>query len=395
MRVLTKILAMAGAILLGSNAAHAALTYTCDPSISAVVCNYLNTTIAGMYNSTFTNVNADMYITYGATGLAQNEPQINYIPYSTYLSDYAANAAASGNPNQASALASLNTYATPVYAGTNVNISGALGQALGIPASQLTGFTANFDTTGDTCILSAAGCYDDVITVTNNPSTLLFYRTGGPINPNAYDFYSAVEHETDEGLGTESCIASYTRYLPTLFNNCQLAPYDGDESAADLFRYSGPGDLIPDSALSTTPGAYLSYDGGVTNGLGTGRYYNTLVNNADYGDFSANTNCPGYSTGVALAVQDAFGCPGQANIDITNDGGPEITMLSTVGFDLRPAPEPWSLAIILPGVVGLLAVRNRARQGSHAWLTRLTPQSSRADFSRERGAGQSGAPHDW
>ena len=367
MRFLTKILAIAGAILLGSNAAHAALTYTCDPSISAAVCSYLNTTIAGLYNNTFTNVNADMYITYGDTGLASNKYPINSVPYSTYLSDYAANAAASRNPDQASALASLNTYATPVYAGTNVQISGALGQALGIPAGQLTGFTMNYDTTGTTCNLSAAGCYEDLITVTNDRSTPLDHRTGAPITSDAYDFYSAVEHETDEGLGTTSCVASNTSFRPTLFNVCALVPPEnGGELAADLFRYSGPGNLIPDSHLSTTPGAYLSYDGGATDGLGTGRYYNTLNNNADYGDFSENSACPGYSTGVPLAVQDAFGCPGQANIDITNDGGPEIAMLNTVGFDLQSAPEPWSVAIILPGVVGLIAVRNRARQRSQA-----------------------------
>jgi hypothetical protein len=49
-------------------------------------------------------------------------------------------------------------------------------------------------------------------------------------------------------------------------SNAESRAYDGDVSAADLFRYSGPGDRVPDSARNTAPGAYLSYDGGVTNG---------------------------------------------------------------------------------------------------------------------------------
>ena len=49
-------------------------------------------------------------------------------------------------------------------------------------------------------------------------------------------------------------------------SNAERRAYDGDVSAADLCRYSGPGDRIADSARSTAPGAYLPYDGGVTNG---------------------------------------------------------------------------------------------------------------------------------
>ena len=36
------------------------ITYTCDPSVAAATCTYLNTTVAGLYNSTFTNANADI-----------------------------------------------------------------------------------------------------------------------------------------------------------------------------------------------------------------------------------------------------------------------------------------------------------------------------------------------
>jgi hypothetical protein len=360
--LLRKALVLAAAMVLGPNLAHATLSYTCDPSIAASTCTYLNTTVAGYYNSTFTNVNADIYVTYGNTGLGSGEAIYNYnqMSYSTYLSDYAANATASGNAAQASGVASLNTYATPVYGSAEVSVSGALGQALGIPASQLKGFSSN-GTAG--CTLSAAGCYDDVLTITNDLSTPLYYRTGGSIASNAYDFYSVVEHETDEALGTQSCIETQTP--PYLENNCA-----GNVAAADLFRYQSPGSLInilvTPSSIPTTPGAYLSVNGGVTNALGAGRYYNTLVNGEDYGDFSNNTVCNSGST--PDAVQDGEGCPGEANLNITNDGGPEIAMLNAVGFDLRSSsvPEPVSLALLLPGLAGVFWLRHRGRSAAAA-----------------------------
>ncbi len=36
------------------------ITYTCDPSVAASTCAYLNTTVAGHYSSTFTNANANV-----------------------------------------------------------------------------------------------------------------------------------------------------------------------------------------------------------------------------------------------------------------------------------------------------------------------------------------------
>ena len=49
------------------------LTFTCGPNISAATCNSLNTTIAAIYDSTFSNVSANIYIQYGTTGLGSNE----------------------------------------------------------------------------------------------------------------------------------------------------------------------------------------------------------------------------------------------------------------------------------------------------------------------------------
>src|ERR1019366_4252224 len=51
-------------------AAPSGITYTCDPSVTAVagVCNYLNTTIAGIYAGTFANASASIYIKFSNIG---------------------------------------------------------------------------------------------------------------------------------------------------------------------------------------------------------------------------------------------------------------------------------------------------------------------------------------
>ena len=68
---------------------------------------------------------------------------------------------------------------------------------------------------------------------------------------------------------------------------------------------------------------------------------------------------------MPLSVQDSEGCPGVANLDI---GSPEIDMLNGVGFNLSSpitsAPEPMSLAILIPGVLGLIGLRNRKRSAA-------------------------------
>ena len=239
------------------------ISYTCDPSVSVATCNYLNTTVAGLYGSTFSDANASIYITYGTTGLAETQSSFNVVSYSQYL------AALTGNPNQdalqVSSLASLNTNAAGPYGSGSVNITASLAQALG-----LTGVTDNGVPVGSSspCTLGSAGCYNAEITVTNDPGTPLYYdNLGGPEPSDAFDFYATVEHETDEVLGTSSCIDTGGG---SLSDGCD--PFgSGTPSAVDLFRYSAPGSLILDSSLSTTLGAYFSYNGGTTNGVAGGR----------------------------------------------------------------------------------------------------------------------------
>jgi len=95
----------------------------------------------------------------------------------------------------------------------------------------------------------------------------------------------------------------------------------GVPSAVDLFRYSSAGELVLDSSLSTTAGAYFSYNGGSTNGAnglaGTPKVYNTLDNGDDYADVvSSSPDC-----GKDEAIQDAEGCPGEdAGMTIISNG---------------------------------------------------------------------------
>src|SRR5665213_3621642 len=67
------------------------ITYTCDPSVTAIagVCNTLNTTIAGIYAGTFTNVTASIYVKFsniGAGDAGQSNFLYNQVSYSAFRS---------------------------------------------------------------------------------------------------------------------------------------------------------------------------------------------------------------------------------------------------------------------------------------------------------------------
>jgi hypothetical protein len=306
------------------------ISYTCDPSISGITCSTLNTTVAGLYNTTFTNLNANIYIQYGTTGLGESTTGFeNQISYADYRADLAATA--SSDAVDTAALASLPVTEPALYDGAPVEITSALGTALGL--TNLNGTTVG----GSLCTVGVPGCYNGIITITNDPSTLLYYRNGVQ-NPDSYDFFSVVEHETDEVLGTASCIDTTGA---SLANGCG----NNAASAVDLFRYNA-GALV---FIDTTLGAYFSYDGGATNGAG-GAVYNTLANGNDYADFL--TGCP-----TSPRVQDGTGCPGFGGLDITNDGGAEITILDAVGYNLNPVPEPGTTALLAVGLAFLAVMR--------------------------------------
>lgn len=320
-------------LALTSGLANAAVTYTCDASIDVRVpglCNTLNTTIADLYSKTFTNASAQIFITFGTTGLGSSAQYLNYVTWAQYLTALNGRATASGNAVQKAALTALATYAAPLYSNGNVEITAALGRSLGFAG--MTGSTK----TGDACNAGTSGCFDAVVTITKDPNTPLYFRTGTEA-PNAYDFFGTVEHETNEVLGISSCIDTTGTVLT---NSCnRSAP-----AAIDLFRYSAVGKIVAITSLSTAPGAYFSYDGGITNGA-NGIAYNTLSNGSDYHDFAGV--CPGKQH-----IQDAEGCPGKdANMDITNDGGAEINTLNALGYTLVPVVISNVPAVSTGGVV--------------------------------------------
>jgi hypothetical protein len=341
------------------------ISFTCDPTIGDFqtgVCNYLNTSFANLYGTTFSNANASIYIEATNGGLANSTTgALNLVSYSTYQ-----NALQSESTDAAKAFVPA---IEPAIFGTGgqVSLTSALAQALGITNADHTGGNttgiAGITAGGGMCVTpGSGGCYNGIINV-NDPTDLAdetggqgyTYRTlGGSTNGSAsnYDFFSIVEHETDEVLGTSSCISALGPPL-VIGNDCV-----GNPSAVDMFRYSGSGTR---AYSSTAPSSqYFSPDGGVTDT--DGNLYNTSAPGDDWADFAQS----------CVFVQDAAGCPttdpATSQFDITTDGpggtaGPEVAILNAVGYDLAltAAPEPGTLILLGFGLValGFAAYRRR------------------------------------
>ncbi len=304
--------------------AASSLNYYCNANVDAAnagTCAYLNSTIAPLYTSTFSNVNASIYVQYGATGLGSSQFRLSPISYSSYVAALTTVSQTSGNPVQTSAVSALNSVDSAAYGSLQVEMTSPLARALNV--SGPFGFTSG----GGTCFSPGSStCFDGIITVTN--SATLFFRSGQQPS-GSYDFYSIVEHETDEVLGTKSCIST----VGSLSTSCVGNPHI--VGAVDLFRYQSSGTLaLVDPTISSTPGAYFSYDGGVTNGA-NGKVYNTLANGNDYADFLSSTPCL-----TQASVQDAVGCPNDGGLDITNDGGAEINILNAIGYSVTAPAAP-------------------------------------------------------
>jgi hypothetical protein len=340
-------LAILTPVLLGATLpALATLSYTCDPSIGSGTCAALQgSTVAGEYNSIFTNINANIYITFANIGaFGESFVNLTAVPYSIY---YTALGLSTNDPTAYSSL----TVSDPLsaYGNTNGNIdlTPALASALDITdggantagivpdASSPSGF--------DSCTLGVdSPCYTGAIEISSQ------YTYVYPLSPSdsesGDDFFAIVEHETDETLGTISCIGTNVDSEP--YDQCN--PTGTDASPADLFRYASSGVRSFLNADNGTP-AYFSIDGGVTD---IADYTNT-PNSGDYGDWVFN------GTGK---VQDAELPYGTA--DITTDGGSEIDVLNAVGFNLS-TPEPGSLGLLGAGLAiltGIRAASSRRRQ---------------------------------
>lgn len=229
MRRVTFAVFVLGALLGTTIPALAGLTYTCNPNIDAKVagtCAYLNSAIAGLYNSTFSNANASIYMQYGNTSLGESNTALAVLSYSAYLNALTASAQASGNAVQVAAVKALNSLDAVPYGSGNVEPSSALAAALGFPAQGLLADGTTFCGTPGT-----ATCYNGIITITNAANDL-YYRIGTE-GPKQYDFYSTAEHETDEVLGTTSCIDTTG---PSLSNGCAVEKMPSPRSICSVTR---------------------------------------------------------------------------------------------------------------------------------------------------------------
>ena len=352
--------------------AFGGISYTCDTSISTATCNYLNQTVAGYYSSAFSDANATIYITMGTTGLGESTTGYdNPVTYANYVA--ALNANPQKNLVDVDALSALNTYDATPYGGGYVVLTSALAAALGITSfvdGSIQG--TEYDATniagggaGNSCgtpgngaplVASAGSCYNGIITISNT-ANLYYDNLGG--TDTGYDFYTVVQHETDEVLGTASCISTQTSPLS---DTCQSSNPDPNApsttpSAVDLYRYLSAGNLVLDSSLSTAFGPYFSYNGGVSNGA-NGFAYNSGDNGNDYADF-VFLGCTG-----PISVQDAQDCgangtPSDQGLTILNDGGAEVNILNAVGFDVNPAPEPGTLGLLGASLAALIFAKRR------------------------------------
>jgi hypothetical protein len=327
----------------------ASISYTCDPTITGsaagdlnLPCATLNSTLDAIYNAAFTDANASIYIALSTTSsLGENVHLNNGVPYAAYLA--ALQTHDPGDPALAS-LPATNPYGTGDIALTNSLLS-ALG---GTPTTGIsdTSTTSNFVT----CTIGTPGCFDAILWVNDGGSVSnLWFRTGTQ-GASQYDFYSVVEHETDEVLGTSSCLQNGTG-LDGCESPASAPSANSNVSAGDLFRY-----VCGSTARSfiDTGSACFSINGGVTD-LKT--YNNIAANGDDFGDW-APPDCSN--------VQDAVGCLGPVP-GFQHDIAPnaEIALLNAVGYSLNTqssTPEPGTLGLLGASLVALALGRKRFRR---------------------------------
>jgi hypothetical protein len=342
---------LALALIGASVPAVGAITYTCDPSVAALVsCATLNSTLGPIYSAAFSDADANIYIainTNAAVSLGESLHEIYGVSYNAYLS--ALGASDPLDPGLAS-LPATNPYGTGTVMVTN-SLLYAL-PSLGPPTDGVTGTNLGGSTapTFSSCTPLnfnglSTGCYDGIVLV-NGTSSDLWFRTGTQ-TASEYDFYSIVEHETDEVLGTSSCLANGTG-LDACESNSTPGP-NSDVAAADLFRYVCGSTT---RSFVDTGTACFSLNGGTTDL----KQYNNLPNGDDFGDWST----------ICTNVQDAVGCQGPVagfQHDIASNA--EIALLGgAVGFSLNSqgVPEPGTLGLLGASLLALALGRKRLRQ---------------------------------
>jgi hypothetical protein len=318
------------AVAIGVNApAHAGLVIdaTFAPSIASVsgAETAIDAAIATLETdiSSPNNITVSIYFNNMSSGLGESLTGIYALSYFNY---YNALAAVATQPDQLTALASLGGAPgagspNPVNGTPNVIVTSAEGRNLG------------FNTPGGVAV--GSGTYDTEISLNTSITSPPNGLSGN------YGLESVAEHELDEALGiggTGSMIGG-TGFFATGVGDL------------DLYRYTAPGVRSYSTTHTTSPYSYFSIDGGNT----VLSYFNQ-TGGADYGDWLSNPIPVGFSP----QVQDAFGVP---STDPTL-GPNEITALNAIGYDVTTetsVPEPSSLVIILPALLGLLWLRRPIR----------------------------------
>ncbi len=292
------------------------ITYTCDPSVAAVsgVCSTLNTTIAGLYASIFSNASASIYITFGNTGAGDVGrsrflfDDVSYTTFRTALQSHISSA------SDSTAFSSSVPSTNPVNSAYNVYVTLPNMRALGL--TPFGGMTS----TGAGCTGGTPGCYDGIITMSSTiQSAGNFYFRSGSIGFSQFDFFTTVEHETDEIIGTSSCA----------FNTCgstHIAP-------ADLFRYQSNG--ARSFAAGNNSSCNVANAGNACfsiDGVHMLQHYYNINDGYDAGDWVPSCN--------PELVQGTI-CSGIGNVDISPAA--EILVLDVIGYSTggsSPPPVP-------------------------------------------------------
>jgi len=267
------------------------INITYDSSVPVAAQTGFNSLVS-IYEGVFTtNITVNIDVTFGNTGLGQSLTQQIGVSYSAWRDAMIANALVNpGNSYAVAAAASL-PASDPIGNGSIV-LSTANARALGLTANT---------------------AVDSSLTFSNSVA----FEYSGVATPGAADFMDVAAHELNEALGIGSALSG----LP---DNAAIP--SGDYSAEDYFRYSAAGIR----AITTNPGAfvYFSPDGGTTNVAQFNQAYSAQGNsNLDRNDWVyGNFGCPS----ATMHTQDAIECLGQA---VAVGSGPEITVLSTLGYD--------------------------------------------------------------
>ena len=267
----------------------------------AAVQGALNT-IAGTYSD---KVTVKLHIMNSASGLGGSSQNLYVSSYGTYRSSLIADAKDAIDTQATGSLGVANPFGS-----RSVVFTSALGRALG------------FSTAGSTT--DSSGTYDCRIFLN---AGLCF--TGAAVG-GKYDLAAVAMHEIDESMGFGG--------PGSLIGTSYIGSYVGEE---DLFRYSGAG--VRTNLSSNSVGNYFSVDGGVTNI----RNFNNGKYGGDYADWASDGNA---------YVQNAFGTPGVA----ISYSSIERTAGDAIGWDLKPTPEPATMAALGLGVAALLRRRKKA-----------------------------------